>query len=443
MNLAHGLAQLHESSRPVRVVLIGAGKFGAMFLTQARRTPGVVVVSVVDLAVDQARSRLRDLGYDEEDLRVQSLSAASQYGGVYVTDDPGEVLRTGEVDVVIEATGDPLAGVEHSLACTAAGINHIMVNVEADALAGPELARRASAAGVVYSLAYGDQPAIICDLVDWARASGFRVVCAGKGTKYLPDYRESTPDTVWQLYGIEEEYATRYGLNPYLYNAFLDGTKSAIEMAAVANACRLRPPPQGLLFPPLSVEEIPGSLIPLSDGGLLAGGQSVEVISCLQRDGSSIPHDLRWGVYVVIEAPNSFVSDCFQEYGLPTDPSGKYAALTRPHHFIGLELGISVATVGLRNEATGAPSEFSADVVAIARKDLDPGDVLDGEGGFTVRGELMPAQTSRDLGALPVGLARGGRMSEAVPKGTVIRWRDIAIEDSAAVEVRRSQERLF
>jgi predicted homoserine dehydrogenase-like protein len=193
----------------------------------------------------------------------------------------------------------PEAGIAHALACIRAGKHVVMVNVEADALAGPLLARRAREAGVVYSLAYGDQPALICELVDWARACGFEVVCAGKGTKYLPSYHQSTPETVWEHFGISPAEAARAGMNPKMFNSFVDGTKSAIEMGAVSNATGLLPPPDGLLFPPAGAEELQTILRPRAVGGVIERSGMVEVVSSLQRDGGPVERDLRWGVYVV------------------------------------------------------------------------------------------------------------------------------------------------
>ena len=160
-----------------------------------------------------------------------------------------------------------------------------MVNVEADVLAGPLLSRRAREAGVVYSMAYGDQPALICEMVDWARAAGFQVVAAGKGTKYLPHYHESTPATVWGHYGFTPEMVAGGDFNAQMFNSFLDGTKSALEMAAVANACGLTPPRDGLAFPPCGVDDLPHVLRPRAAGGVLEKAGLAEVVSCLERDG--------------------------------------------------------------------------------------------------------------------------------------------------------------
>jgi predicted homoserine dehydrogenase-like protein len=354
------------------------------------------------------------------------------------------VIEAPGIDVVIDATGHPPSGIRHALACCAQGKHIIMVNVEADVLAGPLLARRAAAAGIVYSMAYGDQPALIAEMVDWARAAGFEVVAAGKGTKYLPAYHASTPDTVWGHYGLSPEQARLGGMNPQMFNSFLDGTKSAIEMAAVANATGLTPAADGLGFPACGVDDLPRLLKPKGDGGLLAQKGQVEVISSLERDGRPVFRDLRWGVYVTFEAPSDYVRRCFSEYGLVTDASGRYAAMYKPYHLIGLELGISVASAALRGEATGAATGFRGDAVATAKRALQPGEMLDGEGGFTVYGKLMPAADSLALGALPIGLAHGVKLTRAIPAGDCVRWADVvADEGEPAVKIRREMEALF
>jgi predicted homoserine dehydrogenase-like protein len=327
------------------------------------------------------------------------------------------------------------------LACCEEGKHVVMVNVEADALAGPLLAERARRAGIVYSLAYGDQPALVCELVDWARAAGFDVVAAGKGTRYLPRYHASTPDTVWADYGISPQNAAASGLNAQMFNSFLDGTKSAIEMAAVANATGLTPAPGGLAFPPVGVDDLPRALRPARAGGVLHHAGQVEVVSSLERDGSPVRRDLRWGVYVVVEAASAYVERCFAEYGLVTDETGRYTATYKPFHLIGLELGISIASVALRGEPTGQPRRWLGDVLAVAKRDLGQGEVLDGEGGHLVYGKLAPASDSLRAGALPIGLAHGVRLRSPVAAGTPVRWTDVEIDESAEpVRVRRAME---
>ncbi len=443
MNLHHLLLGRAAADRPLRVALVGAGKFGTMWLAQVPRTPGLHLVAVADLRPDRARESLRRVGWPDERFAAATLPDAARRGATFVTDDARPLIASGEVEIVVEATGDPAAGVGHALACARHGKHVVMVNVEADALAGPLLARRAREAGVVYSLAYGDQPALVCEMVDWARAAGFEVVAAGKGTKYLPGYHRSTPDTVWEHYGFTPEQVAQGDFNARMFNSFLDGTKSAIEMAAVANATGLAAASGGLTFPPCGAADLPRVLRPRADGGVLEDAGQVEVVSSVDREGKPVPGDLRWGVYVVFRAGSRYVERCLREYGLVTDESGRTSALYRPFHLIGLELGVSVASVGLRGEPTGAPRAWLADAVAAAKRDLRAGEVLDGEGGYSVYGRLAPAAESRRRGWLPIGLAQGARLARPVAAGRELAWEDVAFDgESEAVRARREMEAL-
>jgi predicted homoserine dehydrogenase-like protein len=444
MNLHRLLQARAAHENPVRVVLIGAGKFGSMYLSQARRTPGVHILAVVDLAPDRARASLARVGWTVSSHAAKSLDEARREGTTFVTDDGERAIAHGATEVVIDATGSPAAGIAHALSCCAHGKHVVMVNVEADALAGPLLARRASEAGIVYSLAYGDQPALICELVDWARTAGFTVVAAGKGTKYLPEYHAATPKTVWGHYGFSDEMVAKGDFNAQMFNSFLDGTKSGIEMAAVANATGLTPAPEGLEFPPCGVDDLARVLRPRSTGGRLHHANQVEVISSVERDGRPVFRDLRWGVYVTFAAEHEYVRRCFQEYGIVTDPTGEYAAMYKPSHLIGLELGVSVASVALRHEATGSATGWRGDCVATAKRGLHAGEMLDGEGGYTVWGRLMGATDSRAKRSLPIGLAHRVKLKRDVAAGATVSWDDVDCDEtSQAVRIRREMERMF
>ncbi len=426
MNLHGLLAARAGEGRPIRVALIGAGKFGAMFLAQVPRLPGLEVVTIADLAPDRARATCRSVGWD-----------AGRIAATRFIEDGAEAARGAEV--VIEATGAPEAGLAHARAALAEGAHVVMVNVEADVLAGPVLAAEARAAGLVYSMAYGDQPALVAELVDWARAAGFTVAAAGKGTKYLPAYHAVTPDEVWQHYGLSSEEAAAAGMNPQMFNSFLDGTKSAIEMVAIANACGLDVPRDGLGFPPCGVDDLAHVLRPHALGGQLEGEGMVEVVSSLERDGRPVFRDLRWGVYVVIRAESDYAAACFRQYGLPTDATGRYAAMYKPFHLIGMELSISVLSAALRREPTGQARVWRGDAVAVAKRALRAGDRLDGEGGRTVWGKAIPAARSRDLAALPIGLAHGVALTRDVAAGAILTEADVALDaDRPALALRRA-----
>lgn len=439
MNL-HRLLRARAGA-PVRVAQIGAGKFGTMFLHQVPRTPGLHVAGIADLAPDRARASLRRAHWPEDAFAAATLDDALARRTTWITEDAAALIADPRIEVLIEATGDPTAGLAHARAAIAAGKHVVMVNVEADVLAGPLLAREAAAKGVVYSMAYGDQPALVCEMVDTLRAAGFSIVAAGKGTKYLPDYHASTPATVWEHYGLSAEAARAGGMNPRMFNSFLDGTKSAIEMAAIANATGLAVPEDGLLFPPAGTSELASVLRPRDAGGVLAQAGMVEVVSSLRRDGTPIADDLRWGVYAVFEGDTDYARRCFAEYGVATDASGRTAALWRPYHFIGLELGVSVASAALRREPTGVADTWNADAVAVAKRGLRAGETLDGEGGETVWGKCVPAVRSRRLGALPIGLAHGVRVTRDVAAGAVLTRGDVALDAThPAVAIRAEME---
>lgn len=424
------LARARDAS-PVRVGLIGAGKFGSMFLSQVPTTPGLVVDTIADLQPDRARRACREVGWSDVAI-----------GEVHFTDDAAEMIRRPSVDVVVEATGVPSAGFSHARAAFAAGKHIVMVNVEADVLLGAVLAREAAEAGVVYSMAYGDQPALTVELVEWARSCGFDVVAAGKGTKYLPSFHQSTPDTVWDHYGLTAEQARAAGMNSQMFNSFLDGTKSALEMAAIANATGLEPPRDGLAFPPCGMDELAEVLRPAHVGGMLESKGQVEVVSSVKRDGSNVERDLRWGVYVVFEAPNDYAAACFRQYGMNTDASGRYSAMYKPFHLIGLELNVSILSAALLGKPTGCTQAFNADVVATAKRDLRAGERLDGEGGYTVYGKLMPAERSLGMAGLPIGLAHDVVLARDVTAGGCVTWDDVIVDaPTEAQQARRAMER--
>jgi predicted homoserine dehydrogenase-like protein len=444
VNLHTLLLARGAAGRPVTVGLIGAGKFGTMFLSQARLTQGMHVVGVADLNVSRAMDQLKTAGWPAAQYVAASLEDAVKSGGLHVTDNSDALIGHAGIEVIVEATGVPQAGIHHALKAIENGKHIVMVNVEADALAGPLLARKAKAAGVVYSLAWGDQPALICEHVDWARAAGFKVICAGKGTRYEPHYHQSNPDTVWDILDKYLKIADRKSINPKMFNSFVDGTKSGIEMTAVCNATGLVPQSEGLAFPPASRFELAEICKPKSAGGTLEKEGVTEVVSSVDRGGRDVPHHLALGTYVVFEGETDYARRCFSEYAMLQDSSGRYAALYRPIHMIGLELGVSVASAALRQEPTGAPTGFRSDVVATAKKNMKKGEMLDGEGGFCVWGKQTPAARSLDQGMLPIGLAHNVRLKRDIVTGEALKWADVDYDPKDfTVKFRREMEAAF
>jgi predicted homoserine dehydrogenase-like protein len=441
MNLSSLLARRAAARGPVRIGLIGAGKFGSMILAQAQRLEGLHVVAVADLDPSRARASFKRVHWPEERYAAKSMDEAVRTGATCILEDSAKLLGFLDIECVIEATGHPISGVRHALGAIEHGKHVIMVNVEADVLCGPLLAARARAKGVIYSMAYGDQPAIMCELVDWVRACGFELTSAGKGMNFEPRYRYSTPDTVWGFFGWSEEQVAKGDFNPKMYNSFTDGTKAAIEMAAVANGTGLDCPDDGLAFPPAGVHDLAGVFKPIADGGRLPKSGLVEIAASQEPDGREVFNNIRYGVFVTFKARDEYARACFAQYGLKTDTSGWYGSMWRPFHMIGLETSISVLSVTLRGEATGSPLEFRGDAVATAKRDLNSGETLDGEGGFTVWAKAIPASKSLALKALPIGLAHNVKLRRPVARDAVVSFDDVElINDLDVIALRREME---
>ena len=444
MNLYTKLQQRAADGRPVRVGLIGAGKFGSMYLAQVPRTPGVHLVGIADLSPAAAKTNLARVGWDAQRTEAASLDAAIREGTTHVGEDWQALVRHPAIDVIVECTGHPIAAVDHCLEAFANGKHVVNVTVEADAFCGPLLARKAAEAGVVYSLAFGDQPALICDLVDWARTCGFPVVAAGRGHKWLPHFAQSTPETVWGYYGLTPEQAQRGGLNPKMFNSFLDGSKPSIESTAVSNATGLGVPSDGLLYPPASVEDIPFVTRPRSEGGVLERKGMVEVVSSLEPDGRKIPYDIRMGVWVTVEAETEYIKNCFEEYNAHTDPSGRYFTLYKRWHLIGLEVGVSVASGPcVANPPAwppaGTPTWSPRPSGTSCRAKCSMAKVATPCGASCCR----PRPPSR-IGGLPLGLAHGVKVVRPVRQGQSVTWADVAMDTSTrAYVLRREMEQLF
>ena len=444
MNLSTLLRSRASSGRPVRIGLIGAGKFGSMVLSQAQKIEGLHVVAIADLAVARVRQSLARVGWLEERFIATSVGEAVRKGTTFVTDDVAALLNCEEIECVIEATGHPIAGTRHALACIEHDKHVVMVNVEADVMVGPILAEKARRKGLIYSMAYGDQPALICELVDWVRSCGFELVAAGKGMNFEPRYRYSTPETVWSFFGWSEEEVAKGDFNPKMYNSFTDGTKAAIEMAAVANATGLDCPDNGLAFPPAGLHDLARVFRPAVDGGRLTRSGLVDIAASQEPDGREVANNIRYGVFVTFKAHNEYTRGCFKQYGLLTDPSGWYASMWRPFHIIGLETSVSILSAVLRNEATGSAREFRGDAVATAKRDMQPGDILDGEGGFAVWANAIPASRSLALRALPMGLAQNVRLKRPVARDQIVSYDDVELaNDLDVAQIRSEMEQMF
>ena len=408
--------KLEEFDESIKVAFIGCGKFISMFLSQYNQLKKIKIDTIIDLKIDQAKKNCSNSGLTEDTIKE-----------INFTNSLNEAINR-DIDIFIEATGNPIVGTVHADKIIKKKKHIILVNVEADVTCGKYLSDLAKQNGVICSMAYGDQPSLILEQIEWARLNGFLVTCAGKGTKYHPAFEYSTPDTVWEHHGITKERAEiESGMNPKMFNSFLCGDKSAIEMCAVSNASNLKCPTNGLTFPPVGVYDIAKKLIPKSNGGLIDYEGQVEVISSIDLEKKTIPNDLRWGVYIVIKAQNKYVKNCFKDYGMATDASGNYSAIWRPYHYIGLELAQSIYSIALDKKATGFTKNYNADVASYAKKDLKVGEKLDGEGGFCARGKLITSKKSKEEKILPLGLTDGAEVIKNIKKDEVIKISDVKL----------------
>ena len=409
-------SKLEDYKKNINVAFIGCGKFISMFLSQYNQLKKIKIDTIVDLDIERAKSNCIKSGLRRE--TVEKINFVNSLDNVL----------NRNLDIYIEATGNPVAGTQHACKVIQAKKDIIMVNVEADVLCGKYLSDLAKENNVIYSMAYGDQPSLIIEQIEWARLNGFFVTCAGKGTKYHPSFEYSTPESVWNNYGMTAEQAKKAGMNPKMFNSFVTGDKSSIEMAAVANASGLKCPVNGLTYPPVGVYDIANKLIPKDKGGHIDHEGQVEVISSIDRKKIQIENDLRWGVYIVIKAQNNYVKNCFKEYGMVTDNSGEYSAIWRPYHYVGLELAQSIYSIALDKKPTGYTKFFNADVVSVAKKDLASGEILDGEGGFASRGRLVASKDSIEGKFLPLGLSDGAKTKKSIKKDELIKIDDVEID---------------
>ena len=425
--------KLENQKDPIKICFIGCGKFVSMFLAQYNHLNKIQIDSIVDINLDRAKKNCFKSGLNEQ--TVKKINFSDSLDGVLGRD----------IEIFIEATGNPIVGTVHAAKIIQNKKHIILVNVEADITCGKFLSDLAKEKGVICSMAYGDQPSLILEQIEWARLNGFSIVCAGKGTKYHPTFEYSTPDTVWSHYGLTKERAEKEsGMNPKMFNSFLCGDKSAIEMCAVSNAANLKCPTNGLTFPPVGVYDIAKKMIPKNDGGFIEFDGQVEVISSIDLKKKNVVNDLRWGVYIVIKAQNEYVKNCFKDYGMVTDSSGNYSAIWRPYHYIGLELAQSIYSIALDGRSTGHTKYYNADVASYAKKNLKVGEKLDGEGGYCARGKLVSSIVSKNKKILPLGLSDNAILKKNVKKDDIITIEDVELNlPEVVAEAREYQYKLI
>ena len=436
------LRDLDESGDTIQVGLIAAGTFGTQIVAQMTHAAGMRMAVVADLDTDKAVRAYGRGGYDAAAVGIvetpDQINAAIANTKPVVTRSAAALMASG-IDVVIEATGNVEVGAGHARQAIEQGKHIVMVTVEADVVVGNYLRLLADEAGVLYSAAYGDEPSLACELWDWAKALGFRVVAAGKGTRYRTAFRKCNPDDVASTYGF-----TGTDYNAQMFGSFLDGTKHNIEMAALANMTGLVPDIRGMHFPSADFRDIPDTLCHQERGGVLQREGVVEAVSSIDEGEMEVERGIRGGLYCVVDGQVPYILESLGSYGeIIGQHIGKrsgYTMIWRPQHWCGHEMPITVARMILFGETTGTPIGHFADVIASAKKPLTAGTVLDGEGGYCLYGMIERALVARRENLVPLGLTHGAVLKRDLAEDEPVSYDDVELPDSAALQLRRLQD---
>ena len=426
--LASALAAREAQGDPIRIGLIGAGEMGTDIVARANMMPGISVAAIADIRVENAINAV-DIAYQESgQARIaesgDALNASIEQGKVGVMEDANLLLESGLLDVVIEATGLPGIGAELGIKAMEQGKHLVMMNVEADVTIGTYLKSQADRLGVVYSLGAGDEPSSCMELIEFVSAMGHKIVSAGKG-KNNPLNIDATPDR----YQAE---ADARNMNPRMLVEFVDGSKTMVEMAAIANATGLVPDKPGMHGPAVGPDALATQLIPAKDGGLLSGAGRVDY---------SVGKGLAPGVFVVAEAEHPRIWERMKDLKMGDGP---YFAFIRPYHLTSLEVPLTCAKAVLYGKADMVPLDRPvAEVTALAKKDLAPGETLDQIGEYCYRAWIMEASEARQAAAIPCGLLAGAQVTEPIRKGELITYANTTpLADSAIVRLRALQDQL-
>jgi predicted homoserine dehydrogenase-like protein len=448
--ILEALAKRAEEDTPIRVGIIGAGKFGAALVTQISQMKGMVVSAVADVELDHALRSFLSNGFIRNDLldvdTEDGLEDAIRAKRPAVTLDGLLICRSPSIDVVVDTTGSPEAGAIFGVEALTHRKHLVMVNVEADVCIGPYLRRLADEQGVVYTLVDGDQPGCTMNLVNWARTLGFEIVAAGRGTIYLDDDFEGTPDSVPERFGFTEEIIERRHINLHMYNSFRDGTKAQTEMVALANAAGLVPDVRGMHEPGVNLADIPRKFSLESEGGILSQHGVVELANSAAEDGRTmLPDPMGMGVFAVIRTDHAFIAEDLKMYYLHEGGGGKNYLLQRPYHLVAVEAPISIAQAALFGTATGSSLPTpSAELITVAKRDLKSGGELDGSGGYTVNGICEKADVAHRENLLPLAFAKNVTLNSDVSKGNPISWDMVDnLNASKLLELRREQDAMI
>lgn len=428
--LAATLAAREDAGRSIRVGIIGCGEMGTDLVTQIARMRGLRVGAIADRSGRNAQEAIRIAGLDPDTGRavdgLPALDRAIEGGRIAITDDAHTILRSGNIDVVIDATGRPAAGAEIGLATIREGKHLVMMNVEADVTIGAYLKREADRAGVVYTIGAGDEPTATMELINFVTALGYPVIAAGKG-KNNPFNPDAVPDDY-------REEAVRRNMNPRMLVEFVDGSKTMVEMSCIANATGLTLDVPGMHGPEATLQTLEHVLVPKADGGILSRKGVVDY---------TVGKGVAPGVFVVAEMDHPRL--CERMHDLKMGGKGPYYTFYRPHHLTSLEVPLSAARAVLSGEAEMFPLQRPvAEVCARAKRALRPGETLDAIGETCYRSFAMNADEARAANAWPVGLLHGGRVTAPIAKGELITRDKVSLpEDTPLMRMRRELEAMF
>ncbi|MEV8253297.1 oxidoreductase [Rhodoglobus sp. NPDC076762] len=411
------LARQREVGRPVRIGLVGAGQMGSGFIAQIARQKGVDITAVADIAIDRAVSALANAGITDVDQSadLETLAATIEAGGHVVVNDALALPKL-PIDMVIECSGVPEIAAKVALASLLGGKDVALMTVEADVTVGLLLARIAAQTGNIYTVCRGDEPVECLKLVEYVEDIGLDVVLAGKG-KNNPLNETATPSS------LEEEAKTK-GMNPRMLCSFVDGTKTMIEMAALANAADLELTKRSMHGPAATVPTLQDIFKPIEDGGILDRSGVVDYAT-----GPVAP-----GVFVVAKATDPVVHEELSYLKLGEGP---YFAFYRPYHLASVEAVLSIGEVMIDRQPSLAPIAWNADVSAMAKRDLKVGEKIDGIGGEHVYGDAVPAAEAKAGRELPIGLASAGTLIRDVAKGTAVTYDDVQLDETKTIVILR------
>ena len=424
--LAASLQARAEAGKPVRIGLIGSGEMGTDIVTQVQHMQGLEIGAIADLRLDAACDAVRVARQADEGYMVvesgSGISKAIESGAIAITQDAASICTHDQIDVVIDATGKPAVGAQIGLLAMEHGKHLVMMNVEADVTIGAYLRREAERLGVVYTLGAGDEPSSTIELIDFVSALGYPIVAAGKG-KNNPLNVDATPDD----YAAE---AKARNMNPRMLVEFVDGSKTAVEMAAIGNATGLVPDVPGMHGPSATLDQLHDVLCPVADGGILGRKGVVDY---------TIGKGVAPGVFVVAELAHPRLRERMHDLKLGKGP---YYTFYRPYHLTSLEVPLSCARAALYGKSDMRPLPVPVvEVCAVAKRDLKPGEHLDAIGEYTYRAWALGADDALAKDAVPCGLLEGGTVKQPIKKGELLTRKNCAVDpNSAIVRLRQLQD---